>query len=599
MHTPESTDRGLRAAPKASRRGTGRFVVHAAARARRAGSSARRADARRRLGARPHRQHSARPPRAGRARSCAATCSPSSRLTNPGGSVKDRAAIGDARRGRARRAVDGRRRTIVEPTSGNTGVGLAIVAAQRGYRCIFVMTDKVSDGEGRAAARLRRRGGRVPDGRPARRSRVRTTRPRNGSCRETPGSFRPDQYPNPANPAEHERTTGPGDLAPDRRPGHALRGRHRHRRHDHRRRRASSRRRTRRCKSSGPIPKARCTRVGAAARTSSKASGEDFWPPTLRPVHRRPRHRGQRRATRSQPPPRRARGGPAHRRLVRHSGVRRARGRRRAAAPATWWWCSSPTRAAATCRRSSTTRGWPTTDSLRADGPTRATCCGEGRLRSADSCSCRRRAARRAIDVMRDLGVSQSIVSVKGHPPLGREGGERRRSTSSASWTARCATRRVLDGPVGDSDGPALPLIGRRRTARRAPSRCSSARRPWSCTTAATRSPCSTRADVLGVPRQARSPDHFIEPTRSASKRVRSMPGSSPTRVDRAPWSHRSASRRRSHRTKSVSTAATSTPAPATPHAPRSNAASRHSKARRSDPRSRAGLAAEDAHAPR
>src|SRR5207253_9294207 len=62
--------------------------------------------------------------------------------TNPGGSVKDRPAVA---------MVDAAERdgllkpggTIVEPTSGNTGVGLAIVAAQRGYRCIFVMSDKM------------------------------------------------------------------------------------------------------------------------------------------------------------------------------------------------------------------------------------------------------------------------------------------------------------------------------------------------------------------------------------------------------------------------------------------------------------------------
>ena len=63
---------------------------------------------------------------------------------NPGGSVKDRVAIA---------MVDAAERdgllkpggTIVEPTSGNTGAGLAIVAAQRGYHCIFVMSDKMSD----------------------------------------------------------------------------------------------------------------------------------------------------------------------------------------------------------------------------------------------------------------------------------------------------------------------------------------------------------------------------------------------------------------------------------------------------------------------
>src|SRR5918996_2603759 len=63
--------------------------------------------------------------------------------TNPGGSVKDRPAVAmiDAAEREGLLRPGG---TIVEPTSGNTGVGLAIVAAQRGYRCVFVMTDKVA-----------------------------------------------------------------------------------------------------------------------------------------------------------------------------------------------------------------------------------------------------------------------------------------------------------------------------------------------------------------------------------------------------------------------------------------------------------------------
>lgn len=63
---------------------------------------------------------------------------------NPGGSVKDRVAIAmvDAAEEAGLLRPGG---TIVEPTSGNTGAGLAIVAAQRGYRCIFVMSDKMSD----------------------------------------------------------------------------------------------------------------------------------------------------------------------------------------------------------------------------------------------------------------------------------------------------------------------------------------------------------------------------------------------------------------------------------------------------------------------
>jgi cystathionine beta-synthase len=127
--------------------------------------------------------------------------------TNPGGSVKDRPAVA---------MVDAAERdgllkpggTIVEPTSGNTGVGLAIVAAQRGYRCIFVMSDKMSEEK---VALLRAYGAEVvvcptavppehPDSYYSTAERL---------VRETPDSFRPDQYSNPANPAEHERSTGP------------------------------------------------------------------------------------------------------------------------------------------------------------------------------------------------------------------------------------------------------------------------------------------------------------------------------------------------------------------------------------------------------
>lgn len=128
-------------------------------------------------------------------------------LFNPGGSVKDRPAIAmiDAAE-QAGLLVPGG--TIVEPTSGNTGVGLAIVAAQRGYRCIFVMSDKMSDEK---VALLRAYGAEVvvcptavppehPDSYYSVADRL---------TRETPGAFRPDQYSNPANPAEHERSTGP------------------------------------------------------------------------------------------------------------------------------------------------------------------------------------------------------------------------------------------------------------------------------------------------------------------------------------------------------------------------------------------------------
>jgi cystathionine beta-synthase len=128
-------------------------------------------------------------------------------VTNPGGSVKDRPALAmiDA----AER--DGLLRpggTIIEPTSGNTGVGLAIVAAQRGYRCVFVVTDKVAPEK---VDLLRAYGAEVvvcpvavaPDD-PA--SYYSTAERLMG---ETPDAFRPNQYANPVNAAAHEHTTGP------------------------------------------------------------------------------------------------------------------------------------------------------------------------------------------------------------------------------------------------------------------------------------------------------------------------------------------------------------------------------------------------------
>src|SRR3954462_549447 len=126
-------------------------------------------------------------------------------FTNPGGSVKDRPAIAMVeaaeREGLLRQGG-----TIVEPTSGNTGVGLAIVAAQRGYRCIFVMSDKMSGGKG---AVLRAYGAEVvvcpPAVPPEHPDSYYPTAER--LVRETPDSFRPDQYSNQANPDEHQRST--------------------------------------------------------------------------------------------------------------------------------------------------------------------------------------------------------------------------------------------------------------------------------------------------------------------------------------------------------------------------------------------------------
>src|SRR2546428_2594591 len=128
-------------------------------------------------------------------------------MLNPGGSVKDR--IGPAmieyceKRGLLRPGG-----TIVEPTSGNTGHGLAIAASIKGYHCIFVMTDKVSE-EKRSL--LRAYGAEVvicP-------SSVTHDSPEHYKnvahrlAHEIPGACCPDQYSNPANPMTHYLTTGP------------------------------------------------------------------------------------------------------------------------------------------------------------------------------------------------------------------------------------------------------------------------------------------------------------------------------------------------------------------------------------------------------
>lgn len=123
---------------------------------------------------------------------------------NPGGSVKDRVALemlNDAEN-RGLLAPGG---TIIEPTSGNTGIGLCAIAAARGYKCIIVMPDSMSierqllmkaygaqvvltpGAEGMSGAIIKAE----------------------ALAKEIPGSFIPGQFGNPANPTAHEKTTGP------------------------------------------------------------------------------------------------------------------------------------------------------------------------------------------------------------------------------------------------------------------------------------------------------------------------------------------------------------------------------------------------------
>src|SRR6476469_7403624 len=126
---------------------------------------------------------------------------------NPGGSAKDRIAVKmiDAAEASGELKPGG---TIVEPTSGNTGVGLALVAQQRGYKCIFVCPDKVSEDKQNV---LRAYGAdvvvcptAVPPDHPDSYYSV-----SNRLVEEIDGAWKPDQYSNPNGPASHYETTGP------------------------------------------------------------------------------------------------------------------------------------------------------------------------------------------------------------------------------------------------------------------------------------------------------------------------------------------------------------------------------------------------------
>ncbi|HKS44655.1 MAG TPA: cystathionine beta-synthase [Amycolatopsis sp.] len=126
---------------------------------------------------------------------------------NPGGSVKDRIALRmvEAAEAAGELPPGG---TIVEPTSGNTGVGLAMVAQRKGYKCVFVCPDKVSEDKRNV---LKAYGARVvvcptavppehPDSYYSVSDRL---------VREIDGAWKPNQYANPENPASHYHSTGP------------------------------------------------------------------------------------------------------------------------------------------------------------------------------------------------------------------------------------------------------------------------------------------------------------------------------------------------------------------------------------------------------
>jgi cystathionine beta-synthase len=126
---------------------------------------------------------------------------------NPGFSVKDRIGVAmiEAAEHEGKLKPGG---TIVEATSGNTGIGLALAAAVKGYNCIFVMTDKASVEKSRYLKALGADVVITPvSAKPGTPDHYVSTAKRIAS--ETPNSFYPDQYSHPANPEAHYRTTGP------------------------------------------------------------------------------------------------------------------------------------------------------------------------------------------------------------------------------------------------------------------------------------------------------------------------------------------------------------------------------------------------------
>ena len=395
--------------------------------------------------------------------------------------------------------------TIVEPTSGNTGVGLAIVAAQRGYRCIFVMSDKMSDEK---VALLRAYGAEVvvcptavPPEDPAR-----TTRPPSASRARRRARSGPTSTRTRRTRDAHERTTGPEIWRPDRAaasrtssPASAPAARS-----------PASRRYLKAQNPAvqiiGADPAGSVYSGGTGRPYLVEGVGEDFWPTTFDPSlvdrvvevsdadvvpHRAPRH---------------ARGRAAHRRVVRHRGARRARGRRASSAPTHVVVVLLPDSGRGYLSKIFNDEwmfdiGLP---ARRRPGRGRRAR-GEGQRPSPDLVLITPdEPARDAIALMHDPGVSQVVVSVTKELPL------------AAKEVDGHAARARADGPRVPRPGgarppgrarswsPPMPMIGigepvgRRRRA------------------ASTQGPSVlvldgghpigvlTRSDVLGVPRRAR-----------------------------------------------------------------------------------------------
>ena len=206
-------------------------------------------------------------------------------MFNPGNSVKDRIGIRMIRAAEEEGLLQ-TGGTIVEPTSGNTGTGLAIAAAILGYKCVFVMPDKVSQEKisllkaygAEVVTTPYRRGPRKP------RKLLQRGRPphsRNPRCFPAQPVFQSGQPPDPL------RNHRPRDMAATRRQNRCLRRRRGHRRHDLGHRPLSQRAEPQRLDRRAPTLKAPSTPGELARPYKVEGIGEDFMPGTLDVPHGR------------------------------------------------------------------------------------------------------------------------------------------------------------------------------------------------------------------------------------------------------------------------------------------------------------------------